>query len=512
MQILRGDLMNILEVKNLNKHFGATAALQNVSFDVEKGKVHALLGENGAGKSTFIKIISGLLTEYTGQMIFDGKSYAPKTVMEARYSGISTAFQELSLLSNLTVAENLALPKLKHSKQTLISRKYNEQQAAEILNRYNLSEISPSKLVSTLSLALKQKLEIVRAISHQPKLLLLDEPTAALPDPEWLFDLIEQLSDTNIIYISHRIGEIRRLCQTATILRNASSIDTVNLEDISNTGIFQMMAGKKKIVSYSSSETEDSKQLDDEKIGMEVTDLTGKKIKDVSFKLRKGEILGFAGLEGQGQSELFKILAGIDKSTSGLISIDDQSIKIKNPKDAQQHGIGYVPEERKTEGIFNGMKSLSNITISSLNQVSRLGFIGRKKEFKKAKDFSQKVQMEQKFLSKDIESLSGGNQQKAIVGRVLMTNASYLLLYDPTRGVDVGTKQTFFEMMKTFVENGNSIIWYSTDLSELVNVCDRCLVFYNGEIVSNIQKTDLTMENILYAATGHTRSGQGAAI
>lgn len=498
-----------LEVKQLRKIYGATIALNDVSFKVPKGTVHAIIGENGAGKSTLIKILSGSISPNEGTIILDGKPFHTNSIAESRLAGVSTAFQELSLLPNLSVSENLSLPNLKKGSLRLISRKLNEDYARKILRDFDLGHISPSQEVGTLSLAERQKLEITRAISHKPKLLLLDEPTAALPDPEWLYKILERnkRDDLTILYISHRLNEIRDLCQSATILRNGSSIDTISLKDTSNSEIFRMMIGESKDLIF----TDNDEKQDLTQPGIEVHDLSGSKIRNISLTLNKGEILGIAGLEGQGQAELFKILAGIQQPKNGQIKLDGKTVKLNTPMKALRNGISYVPEERKVEGILPGLKTLSNITISSLKKASLFGMVGGNREYGSSLTVAKKVQLELRYINMDIDSLSGGNQQKAIMARSLMTGSPYLLLYDPCRGVDVGTKHSFYEMMKAFTDDCGSILWYSTDLSELVNVCDRILVFYKGNIVSDILKKDVSIELLLSAATGHFHKEEGVS-
>ncbi|WP_424767562.1 sugar ABC transporter ATP-binding protein [Paenibacillus sp. sgz302251] len=493
--------MSFLEVRQVVKRYGATLALDHVSFEVEKGAFHAIIGENGAGKSTFIKILSGLVSLNEGEIVLNGQQYQPKNIMDARSTGISTAFQELSLLPNLTVAENLVLPDLNKG-SGLISKRRNNDYAAELLDEFGLSHIAPTREVRTLSLAERQKLEITRAISHKPKLLLLDEPTAALPDADWLFRILERIGngDLTILYISHRLNEIREYCKTGTVLRNGKSIDTIRLDSVTDSDIFQMMIGDSK---DKASDSKTKTRAANRDPGIEVKQLTGKTVRNISFNLHKGEILGVAGLEGQGQHELFQLLAGLMPMKEGSIKIEQREVKIKSPKSALRNGMFFIPEERKTEGIFQGLSTLSNISISSLNKINRLGFIGSKRELGNSKVLADKMTLEERYLQMPIESLSGGNQQKALMSRALMTESQYLLLYDPSRGVDIPTKNAFYHMAQEFTAEGGSVLWYSTDLPELIDLCDRILVFYKGQIVADVMREAFDSENLLSAATGH---------
>lgn len=499
-------MKNFLQIKGLSKVYGATVALDEVNMNVKQGSVHAIIGENGAGKSTLIKILSGLVSPEKGSIILSDQSFSPNNLMESCSLGVSTAFQELSLLANLTVAQNLALPYLNTSKFKLIPQKRNIEISKKILKEYGLNHISPTREVATLSLAEKQKLEIVKAISKKPKLLLLDEPTSALPDPEWLFEILERIKKDNItiLYISHRLNEIRRICDAATILRSGKTIESFSLENVTNDDVFKMMIGESGTAQFN--ELLPVKDLENLRERIIVSDLNGQKIKGVSLSLREGEILGVAGLEGQGQDELFKILTGVKQAKSGDVIISGRKVKITSPQKALKYGIGFVSEERKTEGILPGLSTMTNITLSKINNISRLGFIGKKKEEYICKNEAKNVQLEERYLQMPIDSLSGGNQQKVIMSRVLLTRAPNLFLYDPSRGVDVGTKHIFYEVIKNFAQDNGSVLWYSTDLSELVHLCDRIIVFYDGEIVMECLRQDANVEDLITAATGHHKT------
>jgi len=492
-----------LSIKDLRKEYGETIALANVNMEVSKGSIHAIIGENGAGKSTLIKILSGLVIPTKGTIRIDNKEFYSQSIMKSREFGISTAFQELSLLPNLTVAQNLSLPSLKSNKFKLTNQKVITEDARRILHEYGLDHISPNQEVGSLALAEKQKLEIAKAFSKKPKLLLLDEPTAALPEPEWLFEILErpENNEITVLYISHRLNEIRRICDSATILRNGRTIQSVALDQVNNDDVFKMMVGDSKHNHFSKRTV-----IKNNNEQIKVEQLTGKKIKDVSFSIESGEILGIAGLEGQGQDELFKILAGVKNQKSGSIMVNGKKVKLSSPQQALKQGIGYIPEERKTEGILQGMSTMNNITLSKLNKVSRFGFLRNKKEMNVCKGEIEKVQLEERYLSMPIDSLSGGNQQKAIMLRVLLTDVPNLLLYDPTRGVDVATKQTFYDVIQKYAEEGGSVLWYSTDLYELISVCDRILVFYEGQIVMNCLRENADVETLITAATGNAET------
>lgn len=492
-----------LEVEGLGKIYGATKALHNVSFSVVEGSVHALMGENGAGKSTLIKILSGLERADAGSMTLGGATYHPGSVKESRNRGVSTAFQELSLLPNLTVAENLCMPNLLGGRKVLYSSKNNVRRAEEILASYKIENVSPKQKVGELSLANKQKVEIARAMSLSPKLLLLDEPTAALPDPEWLFDLLERIKGTaTVMYISHRLDEVRSLCSSATVLRNGQVVSNAAMGDVSDGEILRLMAGR-NVVQVGGASNARNLSSDYAKRTLETRGLSGLQVRDVNIAISSGEIVGVAGLEGQGQAELFHMLAGLQKPMSGEILLDGNQVRFRSPKKALRHGVSFIPEERKVDSIFPGLSTPKNVSMSSLEKVSLSGFISNEREHRNVESVSVDVQLDERYFGKTIESLSGGNQQKAILARVLLTGVPFVLAFDPSRGVDIGTKSTFYETTNRFCFNGGSVLWYSTDLAELVSICDRVLVFYRGEIVADVSRELLNNETLLSYATGH---------
>ena len=489
----------ILSVRQVSKAYGATIAVRDVSFDVEVGEIHGLLGENGAGKSTIVKVLSGIVTPDRGTVALDGKVFAPRSPTAARVAGVSTAFQELSLLPNLTVAQNLMLPTQIKGPVGLTSNARGRAETAKTLAAYGLGHIDPAMPLRFLSLADKQRVEIVRAVSRSPRLLVLDEPTAALADPGWLFEILDRITaqGVGVLYISHRLTEIRRLCRRATVLRNGESISTVSLERIDDSGIFELMVGEAvRSHALASGMREDAPQA------LSVSNLAGGNVQDISFAVRKGEIVGVAGLEGQGQRDLFRMLAGLTPVDSGEICVDGSPVKISAPADAAAAGIGFVPEERKTEGLFLGLRTDANMTLSILDRLARLGIVNRKLERQAAVREANRVDLAARYLKLRIGALSGGNQQKALIGRVLMSDARFLVLFDPTRGVDVGTKALIYEVIRDFCRQGGSALFYSTELAELVHLVDRCLVIYRGRVAGEVGRAELSEASLVALATG----------
>ncbi|TCK33583.1 monosaccharide ABC transporter ATP-binding protein (CUT2 family) [Paraburkholderia sp. BL8N3] len=490
-----------LELQGIAKAYGATIAVRRVSLDIEAGEIHALLGENGAGKSTIVKVLSGIVTPDSGALSLDGRAYAPADPMAARAAGVSTAFQELSLLPNLSVTENLMLPRQVKGGIGLVSVKASEERAAAMLAEYGLSHIHPALHVRSLSLAEKQRVEIMRAVARHPKLLVLDEPTAALSDPTWLFDILERITaaGTGVLYISHRLSEVRRLCRRGTVLRNGESIETVSLAGIDDAGIFKMMVGS------AARDTQAARsapaQRRDEAFG--VTNLSGGTVATMTLSVGKGEIVGVAGLEGQGQRDLFRMLAGLTPVRGGEIRIDGKSVRLSNPADAANAGIGFVPEERKTEGVFLGLRTDSNMTLPVLGRLGRFGVVNRAGEKAAVDQEAARVDLSPRYLKLKIGALSGGNQQKALIGRVLMSGARHLVLFDPTRGVDVGTKAVIYDLIREFVAQGGAALVYSTELAELIHLVDRCVVVYGGRVAGEASGDELSEPRLVALAAGH---------
>nr|WP_306269442.1 sugar ABC transporter ATP-binding protein [Pararhizobium sp. IMCC3301] len=492
----------VLSVDSLSKRYGATVALSDVSLSIGTGEVHAILGENGAGKSTLVKILSGVVRPNSGRLHLAGHVYAPSSIVDARRSGVSTAFQELSLIPNLTVGENLLLPNASRSRFWPEAKSGILKRAAKMLSQWQVSDIVPDATVADLSLAERQRIEIARALSHATKLLILDEPTAALPDPAWLFDQIRRLTanGVSVMYISHRLGEVREICQRATVLRNGATIDTVDLKGVSDDAIFAMMVGQKPDRVFG----QVRHQRDDAPVVLETKELVAGKAKSVNLSLRTGEIVGLAALEGQGQQDLFRALGGVIRHSAGQILVDGKPVSFTSPRQAlaADRGIAFVPEERKSEGIFPQLSAASNIALAKLEKAARFGLVLSALEQQAATDAARKVSLSERYMSFAVGSLSGGNQQKVLLARALMTGSKTLVLFDPARGVDVGTKQAIYAMMRDFVATGGAILFYSSELSELVNLSSRCLVMYDGRIVANVPHSEISEETLLAAAHG----------
>lgn len=501
-----------LTAAGLRKAYGATVALEHADIRLNPGVVHALLGENGAGKSTLVKILTGAASPDAGDLLLRGRDYSPGTLIEARKLGVATAFQELSLVSNLSVAQNLLLPTLPRGPIGLVSSRRVVDAGARMLARHGLDRIDPSAQVETLPLAERQRIEIARAIENATAVLILDEPTAALAETDWLFERILDATARNVavLYISHRLAEVREICTEATVLRNGKSIASVGLSQASDADIFEMMVGRR--VDHGA-RIRDSKPADAAAPRLSVGNLGGHGLKDISFDLRPGEILGLAALEGQGQRGLFRMLAGLESPEQGVVSVDGRPVSPSSPRAALKagSGIAYLPEERKTEGILAGLSTATNVILPTMSKVAFAGLISPQAEADAARPSAAKVEMNERYLAFPIGDLSGGNQQKALVARALGTGARTLLLYDPTRGVDVGTKQSIYAAIRAFAAQGGSVLFYSSELPEVVQLADRCLVLYGGRIFKSFEGDDIVEQELVAAMLGHAADHGGNA-
>jgi len=492
----------ILQATNLHKRYGATTALDEVSFSLYPGEVCGLLGENGAGKSTLVKVLSGIVIPDAGEIILDRLPYHPRNILDAKAAGLSTAFQELSLIPTLSVTVNLFLPKPKVNALRLVSMRSLEEDASAILNQYGITGVSPSALIGDLPLAARQRIEIVRAMLQNPRVLLLDEPTAALSEREWLFGLVDGLiaRGTSILYVTHRLDEVRRLCKRCIMLRNGKKVLEASTAGMTDDDVFSKMAGRSVVESYP---VRESSINDSAPPVLEVRHISAARVNEISFAVRRGEVLGVVALEGQGQSALFKALVGLTPLKQGHLVVDGKRVVIRSPRAARVAGLVLVPEERKSEGIFNDLSTAANISIPIINQAASFDFIRGKRERRLVERGAALVDLHSRYLPPNIDALSGGNQQKAILARSLLTEPKCLLLFDPTRGVDVGTKYNIYRVIRTFVREGGAALFYSTELDELVHLCDRCIVIYRGTVVAEVSEKELSPHVLLSLAAGH---------
>lgn len=487
----------LLEMRNIVKTFPGVKALSNAQLQLRAGEVHALLGENGAGKSTLIKVLGGIWKPDSGEILINGKRVEIDGVATARELGVSIIHQELMLVPELSVAENIFMGR-ELGAGVFADIKEMEKRAQSLIDLTHVPFKATDK-VRSLSIANQQMVEIIRAISFGAKIVVMDEPTSSLSDREVevLFASIKELKSQNIgiIYISHRISEFDEIADRITVMRDGEYINTVETKKTNRDELVAMMVGR-ELTSYY---VKNSKPQND--VVLEVKNLSDSKmVKDVSFTLRKGEVLGFAGLVGAGRSEVMKCIFGLSKKTKGSIFVDGQEVSISGVKDALRYGIGLVPESRKTEGIFSVKDIRFNSSIVVLKDFIKGISVNYGKENEIVSRFCEKMSVKASSYEQRIGQLSGGNQQKVIVARWLATNPHILILDEPTRGIDVSAKTEIYGIINDLAKEGVSIILITSELPEVINMSDRIVVMNNG-YVADIISDDFTQEHIMRLAT-----------
>ena len=490
-----------LLMENISKSFGEVKALIGAGFSANRGEIHALLGENGAGKSTLVKILSRGIKEDSGSIKLFDKQLFLKAPSDAINEGISTVYQDLSLIPVLTVAENIYFSKNSLSRWGITSKKILNAKTLDVFEKFGVSGIKPNTIVEELSVSEKQVVEIVKVLSRDPKVLVLDEPTSSLTADrvEWILKLMKQLAEEGkiVIFISHRMPEVKAVADMVTVFRNGKNISTMNMSETNSDELVSLMLGR-GIVSYFPKKESFIK----EKVILETRNLNiGNALRNVSFKLRMGEILGVGGLVGQGQSPLFLSLFGIIRA-KGKIFINGHEKNIKNPRDSMDNGMALIPEDRSNEGLVMSMTIRENITIPILKSLKSYGLINYRREKAIALNLINMLKIKATSMESSVSTLSGGNQQKVIIAKLLSIEPKIFLMYDPTRGVDIGTKVEIFNLIKKLVSEGKSIIYYSTTMDELVNICNKVMVMHDGEITEILDGKNLNKENILKASIG----------
>lgn len=499
-----------IEIENVSKSYGATRAVDGVSFQIARGSAHALLGENGAGKSTLVKLLSGLVSPTSGHIRLEGSQVGLTNPREAHRHGIQTAFQEMTHVRDLTVLDNMLLPYGPVNALGMLRRGFAREQVGAKLTALGLTDIPLDAEIGLLDLAVQQKLEIARAVMRDPKVLLLDESTSTLSgrDVDWLVDLVaaQRAQGVTVIFISHRLPEVRAFCDTVTVLRNGKHIATAPTSTFTDAEIINMIAGRELSQAFPS-QRDASRPLGDEVLG--TTDLAaGAKLRRASFSLRAGEILGVAGLQGMGQLDLFLSCFGMADVHRGSLRVDGEPIVIQSPVDAVRANIGIslVPEDRKTEGLFLQLSGRHNASMPVIDRFRRWLTIDTAAETAAVEQVFDRLQLNRRALWTRAGAFSGGNQQKIAIAKWLLAESRVLLLYDPTRGIDVGTKSEIYKLVRDFADAGGAVLFYSTEIPEIVHLTDRALVFYGGEIGAEIAGAQLTERAILQAALGSTSS------
>ena len=511
MSVLNNDASCILEMKGITKRFPGVLALDEVNFQAKRGEIHALLGQNGAGKSTLMKILAGDYSMTDGEIFIDGEAVSLRNQRQALNLNIAIVYQEISLLSNLTVAENIFLGREIVNGIAIDNQKIM-QESEKVLDILGIDHISLDEKVSNLSLAQRQLVEIARAISYEPRILILDEPTATLTpeDVERMFRVLDRLKQQNIaiIYISHRLKEIMNHCDRGTILRNGRTVKTVEIKNTTEEEIIELMIGQKKENFFRAGNADH----ENAKVLLEVQNcIVGDRVRNVSFKLHRGEIIGLTGLLGAGQNELTRSLFGLAKDVKGKVLLNGREVTITSPLQALEMGICLLTENRKEEGLFLDMSVKENTTLPILRKFwisKEIPFISLNNEEAAAKDVSEKVNVVTRSMSAKIRTLSGGNQQKVILARWLLQEPEVFLFIEPTRGIDVGAKAEIYRHLDQLSKQGKGIIVVSPDLIEILGVADRVLVMREGELVKTFAAADATEEKILAATQGTSYNGE----
>lgn len=491
----------MIQMSGITKAFNGNVVLENVQFELTNGEIHALMGENGAGKSTMMKILSGIYPKDAGEIKVDGQAVQFKTPKDAERLGIIVIHQELNMLPDLTVAQNLFLGKeLTYGKTGVLKNRQMEKEAAELLSKLGL-DINPRTRTGDLSVGKQQIIEIAKAIASDAKYIVMDEPTAALTDREieTLFKTIHELKAKGIsfVYISHRMEEIFAICDRITILRDGQYVGVRNIPETNFDEIVAMMVGRELGERF----PERKCAIGDTKL--EVRNLTVNGLfQDISFKLRRGEVLGVAGLMGAGRTEVAQTIFGYRKANKGEIFIDGKKVSIKSPVDAMKYGIGFVTEDRKTEGLVLDFSIKDNIALANLEKCSSSGIVKIDKENKMVAKYIEDLKIRTSGPHQSAKSLSGGNQQKVVIAKWLGTDPELLILDEPTRGVDIGAKKEIYHIINQLAEAGVAILMISSELPEVIGMADRVIVMKEGNLTGEVNKEKMTQEVIMQYATG----------
>ena len=492
--------MPVLEVKGLKKHFAGVQALNGVDFILKKGEVHALVGENGAGKSTLIKSLTGIYRPDGGEILLDGKPYAPQHPREAFDLGISVIHQELNLLPELDVAANIFMGNLPTKRNGLIDKKRMYEEAGHYLELLGL-DFSPRTKIKKLSISQAQMVEIAKAISLHSQLLIMDEPTSTLTEGETrkLFSVINNLKSKGIsmIYISHRMEEIFEICDSYTVLRDGTFVHSGEIKEVDVNQIIEYMVGRSLASVYPEKKN---------KVGEVILEAdhisNGKEVKDVSFSLRKGEILGFAGLVGAGRTETLKAVFGADSGAKGEIKINGKPVQIRSPRDAIKLGIGFLPEDRKKEGLVVDLPVLDNTVMAKPEKAMEHGMFSAKKAKEICQKYIRELLIKTPSEMQKAKFLSGGNQQKVVLAKWLNCEPEIIVLDEPTRGIDVNAKMEIYNIIVKLAEEGKSIIMISSEMPELIGLCDRVIVMHEGCVTGELDRRTLSQQQIMHYATG----------
>ncbi len=500
------DQTTILKISGLTKRYPGVLALDHVDMEFRTGEVHAIVGENGAGKSTLIKTIAGAIPPDAGTITFDCVEYSRLNPELSAKLGIGVVYQEFAQVPSLTVAENIFLGHLKGS-ALKVNFKQMEAEAEAILDRVGI-KLPVNRAVLSLTAGQCQIVEIARAMTRDLKFIILDEPTAPLTKNEvdQLFSVIASLKAAGVttLYITHRLEEVFEISDRVSVLRDGKYITTLKTSETNTTELIQHMVGRELSKTFPPRKV----PVGDEVV-LEVENLTGNGVRDINFALHKGEILGFSGLLGCGRTETMQMIFGAAKKKSGTVRINGNAVDIRNTSQAFANGIGLVPEDRKQHGAFMPMSIRWNISLSSLNGLMKGPWIDRRKERGLAQEYRDKLRIKTPSLEQMVGNLSGGNQQKVVIAKVMAANAEIIIFDEPTRGIDVGAKQEMYKLLRELVESGKSVILISSEMEEVIGLADRMVVLYEGRQMGILDRQDFDQEKILKLASGITEVNRG---
>jgi ribose transport system ATP-binding protein len=501
MDVSQSEKPPVLVMRDIVKTYPGVKALKGVSFDLRPGEVHALVGENGAGKSTLMKILAGAVPRDSGDLVVDGQKVENLTPAQAQALGIAIIYQEFNLVPYLSIAENVFLGREPGTALPgfVNYRKLNSE-TGSLLTRLKVG-LDPRREVSTLAVADQQMVEIAKALSQQARIIVMDEPSAALTDHELaaLFDLIASLraEGRSIVYISHRLEEIFAIADRVTVFRDGEVVSTHPVSQVTRDSLIRDMVGREMTETFPTRAPEIGEPM------MEVKHLTRKGVlDDISLTVRRGEIVGLAGLVGAGRTELARCIFGADKFEEGEIILDGQAIRVRSPKDAIRQGIGLVTEDRKQQGLVLGMAVRENTTLANLGSITHFGFVQGAKERAITNQFIRDLVIKTPSGEQQVRNLSGGNQQKVVLAKWLFTESKLLIFDEPTRGIDVGAKYEIYLLMHELAAKGNGILMISSELPEILGMSDRIAVMHEGHIAGELSREDATSESVMQLATG----------
>ena len=503
-----------IALDRVSKRYGATVALTEVSFAVREGNVHAMLGENGAGKSTLVKILSGIVQPDAGNItIFGAVSTFPDRETSSR-NGLETAFQEVPLVPDLTVQDNLLLPHIPTRWGVFRDGAAARRRVAEIFSAVEIDDVDPRAVVRDLDLSMRQKIEIARSIARNPRILILDEPTASLSlhDVAWLGRRIRALAaaGTTIILVTHRMQEVREFCGSMSILRNGAHVASFESPDVADDEVFRLIMGRSVSVAFPPRRVRSAAVVPAAPRLRAMHLSVRGRLDDVSLQLSAGEVVGVAALQGMGQLALFNALFGAERLAHGRVSVNDADIELLSPRDAIRAGIALVPEDRKIQGLALQLSGCVNATLPIAERFASFGIMRERDERAAVDAVFATVNLHPRALYQRAGAFSGGNQQKIVLAKWLLTHCQVLLAFDPTRGVDVGTKHEMYGLLRSFADRGGAVLFHSTEIPELIGVCDRVLVLYRGQLAAELAAAELSVERIAALMLGAGYSGSSA--